>query len=268
LPLLPRICPMDILSQIFAERREAVKTARRSLPLDALREAAAGRVHHSLAGRLAEPGLHIIAEMKKASPSAGLLRPEYDPRGIAGQYLRSGACAISVLTEPAHFLGSLDDLRAVRVVVDIPILRKDFMCDVYQVYEAAAAGADVILLIVAGLDESLAGELHAAAREVGLDVLVESHTEDELAAALRLDGAILGVNSRCLKTLTTDLAVARRLAAMIPPGRVAVAESGIHTRDEIVNLQGHGYRGVLIGEALMSEGDAGAKLRELLGRPA
>jgi indole-3-glycerol phosphate synthase len=257
---------LDILRKIMAERREDVARDRERVPEDALREAAAGRVHHSLADRLRGPGTHVIAEMKKASPSAGLLRPSYDPAGLARVYQGNGAAAISVLTEPRHFLGDGLHVRQVRAEVDLPILRKDFMCDAYQVAEAAAWGADVILLIVAALGDGELHALHGAARELGLDVLAESHTEDELRRALELPGAIVGVNSRDLKTLKTDLATARRLAGLVPPDRLSVAESGISSRAEIEDLEARGYRGFLIGEALMKQDDPASRLAEFCGR--
>lgn len=256
---------MSVLDTIMSERRAAVEQARSRIPSELLREQARSRRHHSLAGRLrGGSGTRIIAETKKASPSAGLLRPDYDPAALAETYAAAGACAISVLTEPLHFLGSESDLRAVRAAVDLPILRKDFLCDPYQVLEAAAWGADVVLLIAAALQPGEMRALHAAAREMGLDVLCEAHTAAEVDAALALEDAIVGVNSRNLHTLRTDLGVARDLAKRIPADRASVAESGIRTRSDIDALREAGYRGFLIGEALLTGPDAGAKLRELL----
>ena len=255
---------MDILDSIMAERRADVEVARRAVPVELLKEQASGRSYHSLIERV-KAGPCIIAETKKASPSAGLLQPDYDPAAIARAYEDAGAGGISVLTEPRHFLGDASHLRAVRATVDLPVLRKDFLCDVYQVYEAAAWGADVILLIVAALDSSTLHELHAAATELGLDVLAEAHTAAEVDIALGLEGAIVGVNSRNLKTLKTDLAVARELAARIPSECASIAESGIRTRADIEGLAALGYGGFLIGESLVGSADPGAKLRELLG---
>ena len=166
---------VDILEQIMNERREAVAETQKAVPVEALRERAADRVHHCLVDALNGAGTAIVAEVKKASPSAGMLRPDYDPGAMAAIYEANGACGISVLTEPKHFLGSAAHLEAVRSAVSLPVLRKDFMCDPYQVAEAAAWGADVILLIVAALDDDLMWTLYEAARELGLDVLVESH---------------------------------------------------------------------------------------------
>jgi indole-3-glycerol phosphate synthase len=255
---------MNILESIIAERRADVEKARQQISVDELRKKARGRTHHSLVRRLNESDRpHIIAEIKKASPSAGVLRQDYDPAEIAHGYAEAGASAISVLTEPRHFLGGEQDLREVRSAVNLPILRKDFLCDVYHVYETAAWGADVILLIVAALKKKLLRELYNEAVDCGLDVLVEAHTRAEVEAALDLDKAIIGVNSRDLKTLKTDLAVARELARAIPKGRLSIAESGIKTRKDIEELEVLGYRGFLIGEVLMKASDPASALRGL-----
>lgn len=256
---------MDILKQIMDERRVAVAEARQMVPVEALRERAADRLHHSLAESLKRDEVCIVAEAKKASPSAGLLRPDYDPGAMATIYQANGACGISVLTEPKHFMGSTAHLKAVRAAVSLPVLRKDFMCDTYQVFEAAAWGADVILLIVAALDEGLMWDLYETARELGLDVLVESHNAEELERALALGDAIVGVNSRNIKTLKTDLVVAHGLSDRIPAGRLSLAESGIKTRPDIEGLTRAGYSGFLIGESIVGHDDPGAKLRELRG---
>ena len=248
----------------MAERRADVAEAKRRVPVAALEREAAARRHHSLSDRLRRaPAPRIIAEVKKASPSAGLLQAFYDPAAVAAEYEACGAIAISVLTEPRHFLGSEADLRQVRQAVGLPILRKDFLCDPYQVCEAAAWGADVVLLIAAALDAAGIRDLHQAAVALGLDVIVEIHAADELDAALACEGAVIGVNSRNLKTLTTDLAIARGLAAAIPAGRLRIAESGIRRREEIVELQELGYDGFLIGESLLRGEQPGRALRRL-----
>jgi indole-3-glycerol phosphate synthase len=257
---------MSILDQIFEERRADVERARGEVSLEELKELATARVHHSLVDKLGQPsGTKVIAEVKKASPSAGCLREDYRPAELAGLYAESGAVGISVLTEPNHFMGSADDLRAVRAVVDLPILRKDFMCDAYQVYESAAWGADVILLIAAGLDVGLMRDLYDVAINCGLDVLAEAHSEDELRAVIGLEKAIIGVNSRDLRTLKTDLAVAERLAPLIPEGRLAIAESGIKTQSDIAKLQTVQYSGFLVGESLLKDRNPGEVLRALTG---
>ena len=248
------------------ERRADVARARREVPLQHLREAAASRVHHSLHESLLRPGgTRVIAELKQASPSAGVIRAQYDPAATAGAYERAGAAGISVLTEPRHFQGDSEHLRKVRASVSLPVLRKDFLCDPYQVWEAAAWGADVVLLIAAALDDAEMRALHAAARECGLDVLAEAHTAGEVERILPLERVIVGVNSRNLKTLKTDLSVAEELASVIPADRLAIAESGIRQREDILRLEACGYRGFLVGESLMADPDPGAKLRELLG---
>lgn len=256
---------MNVLESIMSERRADAENARLRVPVEKLRELAAKRTHHSLVDALRQgKTTRVIAEIKKASPSAGLLQREYYPADIAAAYKAAGAAGISVLTEPRHFLGSDGDLKAVRRAVGIPVLRKDFVSDPYQVVEAAAFGADVVLLIVAALKENELRSLYEEAISLGLDVLVESHTAAELEQALALEKAIIGVNSRNLKTLKTDLAVARELAAMIPRDRVAVAESGIKTRTDIESLKSHGYRGFLIGETLMLAKDPAEALKELI----
>jgi indole-3-glycerol phosphate synthase len=255
---------MNILESIVEERRLAVEEARVAVPIEALREQARARTHHSLVDALKRGRRNIIAEVKKASPSAGMLRENYQPDKIAGQYAQAGAAAISVLTEPRHFFGSEQDLRAVRSAVDLPVLRKDFICDAYQVCEAAAWGADVVLLIVAVLNRDTLTELYEEATALGLDVLAEAHTLEEVGRALELKDAIVGVNSRNLKTLKTDLAVARKLAADIPGDRLSMAESGIRTRTDIEELEAVGYKGFLVGEALLKETAPSEKLRELL----
>jgi indole-3-glycerol phosphate synthase len=258
---------MDILASIMAERKQDVAVASREIPLSRLRREAGHRKPASLAKALrARHGTAVIAELKKASPSAGLLRPDYQPGRIAAGYAAAGAVAVSVLTEPRHFLGSADHLREVRRCVHLPILRKDFLCDSYQVAEAAAWGADVVLLIVAALDRATLHRLYREALDFGLEVLAEAHTAEELDLALELEHAIVGVNSRNLKTLKTDLAVARNLAAGIPDDRLAIAESGIHSRADVLGLEKAGYDGFLIGEALLRGADPAEELRGLTGR--
>lgn len=258
-----------VLGRIMEERLAAVAAARSVRDETVLAREAAGRAHHSLKARLRrEAGTCIIAEMKKASPSAGLLRPDYDPAALARTYERNGAVGLSILTEPLHFLGDEAHLRAARAQTTLPLLRKDFMCDPYQVTEAAAWGADVVLLIAAALPDALMDALYRRALDLGLEVLAEVHTEDELKRVLPLGEAIVGVNSRDLKTLGTDLAVAHRLAAAIPPARLSIAESGITRRTEIVALESAGYDGFLIGEALVRQDDPGGGLAVLRGFPA
>ncbi|MBN1670668.1 MAG: indole-3-glycerol phosphate synthase TrpC [Kiritimatiellae bacterium] len=257
----------NVLDTIMAERRADAQRAMREIPVESLSAQARGWTRRSLVQALRQAsGSRIVAEVKRASPSAGVIRPGGDPADIALGYERAGAIGLSVLTEPRHFSGSRADLRAVRDAVALPVLRKDFMCTDYQIHEAAAWGADVVLLIVAGLPRDVLLRLHAVAVEDGLETLVEIHAESELDLALQCDSAIVGVNSRNLKTLETDLSVARTLAPAIPRDRVSIAESGIRTREEIVELEELGYNGFLVGSTLMKAARPSEKLRQLLGR--
>jgi indole-3-glycerol phosphate synthase len=256
----------DLLTQIMAERRRDAAAAKRRVALRKLLLEAEKRGRHSLVDRLrGTPGTRIVAEVKKASPSAGLLRSVYEPAVLAAEYEQAGAVGISVLTEPRHFHGWEADLREVRAAVEVPILRKDFLSDPYQLAEAAAWGADVVLLIVAGLDPEQCVTLHQEALEVGLETVVEIHDLNELDVALACEGAVIGVNSRDLKTLKTDLGTARDLASVIPAGRLCIAESGIRKRADIAALQDAGYDGFLIGETLLRARSPGQELRKLRG---
>ncbi|MCX6992464.1 MAG: indole-3-glycerol phosphate synthase TrpC [Kiritimatiellaeota bacterium] len=261
----------SFLQSIMAERRNDARQASAHLPLERLEKIVAELPKiRSLKARLTCVQARgrqaaIIAEVKKASPSAGLLCKAYDPAALARTYEQAGAAGISVLTEPRHFLGRDEDLKQVRQAVNLPILRKDFMSDPYQVFETRALGADVILLIAAGLEDNLLKELYSIALAIGLDVIVEVHTRNEMDRVLPLDQAIIGVNSRDLNTLKTDLEQARGLAPLIPPGRLAIAESGIKSRRDIDDLQARGYKGFLIGETLMKSDNVAATLRELSG---
>ncbi len=244
---------MTILDKIAEERRRDVEKAKAAVPEGDLAALAEGRTCHSLTTALrSHSGSAVVAEIKKASPSAGIIKETFTPEAIAEQYISCGAKGISVLTEPRHFMGSPDHLAAVRRVTNLPILRKDFMVDTYQVLEAAAWGADVILIIAAMVDEALMRDLYDCALANRLEVLVESHNEAELERACGLPEAVLGVNNRDLKTLNTSLETSRRLAQMIPGDRLSMAESGISTREEISELAALGYDGFLIGESLLN----------------
>ena len=260
----------NFLTAVMRERGQDAQRANRTTALAMLKQqltAFPGRRSLTEAWRrpkTAAGELLILAEVKKASPSAGLICRDYHPAALAGEYEKAGAAAISVLTEPRHFQGSDDDLRAVRQAVRLPILRKDFISEPYQVYESAILGADIILLIAAALDGRVMRGLVNLAVDIGLDVLVEVHTLQELEQAALLKQVIVGVNSRDLVTLKTDLAVARRLAPDLPKDRLCIAESGIHNRRDIEQLQAVGYQGFLIGESLMKSPDAGQQLRAFL----
>ncbi|KXV34498.1 indole-3-glycerol phosphate synthase TrpC [Gluconobacter thailandicus] len=207
----------------------------------------------------------LIAEIKKASPSAGVLRPTYDPVGIAQAYQAAGATCLSVLTEGSCFHGSTDDIRAVREACSLPILRKDFILEPWQVHESRLIGADCILLIMAALTETQASELIGIARGLDMDVLVEVHDADELNRALALDTSLIGINNRNLRTLKTDIQTTLNLAPMVPPDRLVVSESGIKTQDDMLKVGEVGASAVLVGESLLREDDPGAAARRLLG---
>lgn len=206
----------------------------------------------------------IIAEVKKGSPSKGVIRENFDPIEIAGIYQDNGATCLSVLTDEQFFLGHLRYLALIREAVSLPLLRKDFICDPYQIFEARASGADAILLIAAMLDLNQLREFHALAQELNLDVLLEVHDEAEMEKALKTDCDLIGVNNRNLRTFVTDLDTTGRLARMLPPERLLVTESGINNRADINRLAAEGAQAYLIGEAMMREADIGKKLRELL----
>jgi indole-3-glycerol phosphate synthase len=207
----------------------------------------------------------IIAEVKKGSPSRGVIREDFDPLAIAEIYQKNGATCLSVLTDEHFFMGHLLYLGKIREVVNLPLLRKDFICDPYQIYEARIAGADAVLLIAAMLDAIQLAEYNALAAELHLDVLLEVHDESELETALTIGCELIGINNRNLQTFETDLATTERLLPMIPPGHYVVAESGIACRADVLRLQKAGAQGFLVGESLMRDVDIGAKLRELQG---
>lgn len=209
-------------------------------------------------------GFNIIAECKRRSPSRGVLRADYDPAAIARSYHNGGAAALSVLTEPTFFDGTLEHLAAVRHATSLPILRKDFIVDPYQIFEARAAGADAVLLIVAALHRSALERLHETAAAAGLDVLVEVHDLSEIPAALNAGASIVGVNNRNLRTLAVAVDVSHQAIESIPEGVVAVAESGLKTGDDLRTLRQSGYDAFLIGERFMTVGEPGAALAQLL----
>jgi indole-3-glycerol phosphate synthase len=214
---------------------------------------------------LRAPGSSVIAEVKRRSPSKGALAEIADPAALAREYAAGGAAAISVLTEPRRFGGSLVDLRAVRAAVDLPLLRKDFLVEPYQVLEARAAGADLVLLIVAALADDQLRRLHELARELGLAVLVEVHDEPETERAVALGAELVGVNARNLRTLDVDTDTFGRLAPLVPGDRVLVAESGISSPQDVKRYVAEGARAVLVGEALVKDGDPARAVAEMTG---
>ncbi|HEX8997243.1 MAG TPA: indole-3-glycerol phosphate synthase TrpC [Ktedonobacterales bacterium] len=259
------------LERIVASTRAELAERRARVPLEQLRaQAAEAPTPRDFAGALrAQPGgpAHVIAEVKRASPSKGLLAERFDPVAQASAYATGGAAAISVLTEPRYFLGSLEHLAAVRAAVDVPVLRKDFLLDPYQVYEARAAGADAALLILAMLDDALAADLLALIRSLGMDALVEAHNAGEVERAVRLGASVIGVNSRDLRTFHVDTAAVRRLRALVPADRVFIAESGVSDWRGAAQARAWGADGVLVGEALMRADDPAVKARELATAP-
>ncbi|MBK5277130.1 MAG: indole-3-glycerol phosphate synthase TrpC [Desulfuromonadales bacterium] len=260
----------DILKNIMEHKQHEVATAKAAVSVSELKSRIAdledvprGFERH-LREAAASNWTAIIAEVKKGSPSKGIIRPDFDPLDIAEIYQNNGATCLSVLTDEHFFMGHLRFLVLIRETVSLPLLRKDFICDPYQIYEARAAGADAILLIAACLELAQLREFHALARELHLDVLLEVHDEAEMETALRTDCSLIGVNNRNLRTFVTDLGTTGRLARMMPPDRLLVAESGINSRSDITRLQADGAGAFLIGESLMREDDIGAKLQELL----
>lgn len=258
---------MSVLAEIVARVGEGVAAAKRTTPAAAVRAAAeSAPPRASFAAALREDGMTLIAEAKRRSPSRGLLREPYDPAALARAYATAGARAVSVLTEPHFFGGAPEHLRMARDAVSLPLLRKDFVVDEYQLFEARAWGASAALLIVAALDDARLADLHAACTGTGLDALVEVHTEAEAERALRAGARILGVNNRDLTTFRTDRAVTARVARAVPAGMPLVSESGIRARADVLEVERAGACAVLVGEALVTAEDPAAKARELLGR--
>jgi indole-3-glycerol phosphate synthase len=257
------------LDQILARTLLDVNARKQSADYGLLERKAAAHTPRGFAAGLratAAQGPAIIAEIKKASPSKGVIRTDFNPAKIARQYCEGGAAALSVLTDEVFFQGSLAALEAASAVVDIPCLRKDFILDPFQVLEARAAGADAILLIVAAHTDTALHDLHAEAVSLGLDVLCEAHDRDEIARAVDLGFDVIGVNARDLRSFTVRTDSLLELAAWLPPTALRVAESGIRTAEDIVRLQAVGYGAFLIGEAFMRQPDPGAALALLLDR--
>lgn len=260
----------DALARICADTRAETVRRRAAMDLPALRRAVAERTDRprAFARALAETtdagGFALIAEIKKASPSGGLIRPDFDPPALARAYQRGGATCLSVLTDGPHFQGHTDYVRAARDAVGLPVLRKDFMLDPWQIYESRLIGADCILLILAALTDAEAAELEMVAFELGMDVLAEVHDAEELDRALRLRTELIGINNRNLKTLKTDLATTLDLAPRVPAGRRVVGESGLRTHADLRRLAAVGVRTFLVGESLMRQDDVAAATRALL----
>ena len=263
---------MNALDRICADKREHVAARKAERPLSELRrEAERAQPPRGFAARLREVGdtgnFALICEMKRASPSGGLIRPDFDPAEIARAYEKGGAACLSVLTDAPYFRGEDADLAKARNACALPVLRKDFMLDPYQIVESRALGADCILLIMAALADGEAAEMEALAMELGMDVLIEVHDAEEMTRALRLRSELIGINNRNLKTLKTDLETTEKLAREVPDERILVSESGIATAADLRRLAEAGADAFLVGEFLMRQADVATATRELLNAP-
>jgi indole-3-glycerol phosphate synthase len=254
-----------ILDQIVDAKAVRLAEEKLRVPLSQLGRRSDQFASPAFADAVAVPSrVNIIAEIKRRSPSRGLIRQNFEPVQIAKAYAAGGAAAISVLTEQDFFDGSLDHLRSVRDAVSLPLLRKDFIFDAYQIYEAAAAGASAVLLIAAVLEDELMRELLSCCEDTGLDALVELHSAEELERVAKMPARILGINSRDLRTFGVSLSTSLSLARLVPPGAILVAESGIHSADDICRLREAGFHAFLIGEHLMNSPDVGSALTALI----
>jgi indole-3-glycerol phosphate synthase len=263
----------DVLDKICADKRAHIEALMADVSLDAIKgRADSAPTPRGFAAALArateDGGYGLIAELKKASPSKGLIRDDFAPSSLARAYQSGGATCLSILTDIPYFQGKNDYLTAARMATNLPVLRKDFMLDPYQVYEARAIGADCILVIMAALEDDMAATLEGLAVELGMDVLVEVHNEPELERALKLKSGLIGINNRNLKTLDVDLATTEMLASTVPEGRTVVGESGLGSPDDLARCAAVGVRRFLIGESLMRQDDVAAATRAILAAPA
>ncbi len=261
----------DALTRICADKREHIRDCKTRRPMSMITDEVARATPPrgfaaALAQARADGRYGLIAEIKRASPSKGLIREDFNPAALAGAYERGGATCLSVLTDIPYFQGANDHLQLARTAVDLPVLRKDFMLDPYQIVESRAVGADCILLIMAALDDGLAHELERAASSFGMDTLIEVHNEAELERALKLESRLIGINNRNLKTLKTDTGTTSRLAGLVPEDRMVVSESGLATADDLAQMEESGAGCFLIGEALMIQADVEQATRAILAQ--
>lgn len=261
--------PPDILQKIIRYKETVVAARKQKFPLEILQEKVSQTPNprgfvQAIQNKISSGKIAVIAEIKKASPSKGIIRANFNPVEIAKSFAAHGACCLSILTDEEFFQGSDEYLKQVRAAVSLPILRKDFIIDAYQVYESRVIGADCILLIVAALSDAQLQEFAALAEKLNLDVLVEVHGEAELDRALKLNTQLVGINNRDLRTFTTRLDTTFNLLKKIPKDKIVVTESGIHTRADIASMRKQGVNTFLIGEAFMSAQDPGEKLAELI----
>ncbi len=258
----------DILQKIIARKREEIAERAAAVPVEQLRERAAGQTPPrgfgaALRAKIAAGEAAVIAEIKKASPSKGVLREDFRPAEIARSYARGGAACLSVLTDRDFFQGHEDYLRAARDACELPVIRKDFLVDAYQIDEARAIGADCVLLIVSALDDATLERLHLRAGELGMDVLVEVHDRAEMRRAVALGCELIGINNRNLRTFEVSLDTTTDMLDMLPQGALLVTESGIHQRADVARMRAHGVHAFLVGEAFMRVPEPGDRLREL-----
>jgi len=267
--ILPELDVPDILARILADKYEEVRNRAAAHPQSELERQARAEAPprdfiSALCGAVADGRVGLIAEIKRASPSGGLIRDPFDPSALAKAYCEGGATCLSVLTDGPYFQGSVEHLKAARAACPLPVLRKDFMVHPWQIYESRTIGADCILLIMAALSDTQAEELEDLAHSLDMAVLVEVHDERELDRALGLNSRLIGINNRNLKTLQTDIATTEQLAPLIPADRIPVAESGIRTAENVRRMADAGSRCILVGEHLMRQADVAAAARALV----